>query len=202
MKNELVPIVLRTVETKRLNLQRLVRFRKNEDASGRALRRRLQKHLEEQARIIASSQSRTERKEALRQFESDTQDDFKLLKEALKLHTLETLGTKEIIATMVAAAGTAVLTGLSSTLPIPEIATAGGGTLAIGGLIAAKSKFVRERKKILQEYPTAYLYEAAGGLPSVEMQWTRSELQSLAKLISLGPVKPTAALIRAMKEVA
>ena len=38
--------------------------------------------------------------------------------------------------------------------------------------------------------------------PHVGMQWTRRELQSLAKLISHGPAKPMAALIRAMKEVA
>jgi hypothetical protein len=30
--------------------------------------------------------------------------------------------------------------------------------------MAARSKFVRARKKLLQEHPTSYLYEAAGGL--------------------------------------
>ena len=164
IKNELVPITVRTVDPKRLDLKRLINFRKHEGASGRALRHRLQKHLEEQARIIAASQSRTERKEALRQFESDTMDDFELLKEALKLNTVETLGTKEIIATIVAAVGTAALAGLRAAVPMPEIATAGGGAVAIGGLIAARSKFVREREKLLLEHPTAYLYEASGGL--------------------------------------
>lgn len=165
IKNELVPITVRTVDPKRLDLKRLINFRKHEGASGRSLRHRLQQHLEEQAKIIAASQSQTERNELLRQFELDTQDDFDLLKEALKLHTRETLGTKEMIATIVAAAGTAALTGLGIVgVALPEVATAVGGPVAIGGLIAAKSKFVRERKKLLQEHPTAYLYEASGGL--------------------------------------
>jgi hypothetical protein len=94
----------------------------------------------------------------------DTQDDFDLLKEALKLHTLETVGNKEMIATIVVAVGTAALTGLGIPTALPEVVTAGGGSVAIGGLIAAKSKFVRERKKILQEHPTACLYEASGRL--------------------------------------
>jgi hypothetical protein len=164
LKNELVPIVLDTVNPKQLDLKRLIDFRKNEGPSERNLRHRLQNHLENQARIITSAQSQTERNEALRQFKSDTNDDLKLLKEALKFHTLETLGTKEIITTVVTAIGTAALIGLNVALPVSDIATAVGAPVAIGGLIAARSKFVRERKKLLEEHPTSYLYEASGGL--------------------------------------
>jgi hypothetical protein len=164
IKNELVPVAVRMVNPKRLDLKRLIDFRKREGAAERALRHRLQKHLEEQARIIASNQGKTERAEALRQFKSDTQDDFKQLKDALKLHTYETLGSKEIMTTIVAAVGTAALAGLGVAAAMPEVVTAAGGSVAIGGLIAARSKFVRDRKKLLEEHPTSYLYEAGGGL--------------------------------------
>ena len=160
IKNELVPVAVRTVDSKRIGMKRLIDFRKREGAAERALRHRLQKHLEEQAKIIALSQSRTERKEALRQFESDTQDDFEQLKDALKDNTIETLFSKEIITTIIDTVGTGL--GIAATLP--EVATGGGGAVAIGGLMAARSKFVRARKKLLQEHPTSYLYEAAGGL--------------------------------------
>lgn len=37
-------------------------------------------------------------------------------------------------------------------------------------------------------------------LPQIHLSWTRQELQSLVNLLSRRPAKPTAALIRAMKE--
>lgn len=164
LKNELVPIALNTVNPNRLDLKRLINFRKNEGPSERNLRHRLQKHLEDQARIITTCQSQTERVEALRQFESDTNDDLVLLKEALKLNSLEILGSKEIITTVVTAIGAAALIGLNIAPPVSDIATAVGAPVAIGGLISARSRFVRERKQLLEEHPTSYLYEAEGGL--------------------------------------
>src|SRR5580698_1704901 len=145
IKGELVPILVKTVDPKRLGLRRLIDFRKNENAASRELRHRLQKHLDEQAGIIAASKTPAERAEALRQFECDSHDDLKLLKEALKLNTLRSLGSKEIMTTMVASLGTAMLTGMDKMASIPEVATVGGGAVAIGGLIAAKSSFVWSR---------------------------------------------------------
>lgn len=65
---------------------------------------------------------------------------------------------------IVAAVGTAALAGFGVAAALPEVATAGGGAVAIGGLMAARSKFVRERKRLLEEHPTSYLYEIAGSL--------------------------------------
>lgn len=162
--NELVPAAVKIVNSNRLDFDRLIAFRKNEDAASRDLRHRLQKRIEEQAEIIAKSKSKTKREEALRQFESDTQDDYTLLKEALKMKTIETFASKEIIVTILGAVGMAVTAGLAAHLAMPEVATATGGAVTIGGLVATKSKFSSERRKLLQEHPTAYLYEAAGGL--------------------------------------
>jgi hypothetical protein len=46
-------------------------------------------------------------------------------------------------------------------MPLPDVASISGGLVAIGGLIAARSKFVKERRKILQEHPTAYVFEVS-----------------------------------------
>ncbi len=162
--NELIPISVKVVSAERLSLERLLAFRKKEGAAERDLRHRLQKRIDDQAKIVVECKGQTERNEALRQFEQDNQDDYKLLKEALKLKLRQTLGSKEIILTVIGVAGIAAAAGLSTALPIPEVSTATGGAVTIGGLIAAKSKFSAERQKLLQEHPAAYLYEAAGGL--------------------------------------
>lgn len=164
IKNELLPIAVRTVNPKRLSLKRLIAFRKKEGPAARDLRHRLLKHIDDQAEIVAKSKSKTEREEALRQYEEDTTDDFKMLKDALKLKTQEALGLRELLITIAGVAGMAASAGLDASSSMPEVATFAGGGVAIGGLIAAKSKFASERLKLLQEHPTAYIYEAAGGI--------------------------------------
>jgi hypothetical protein len=165
IKNELVPIAVRTVNPKGLNIKRLIKFRRNEGHSERNLRHRLLSHVDEQAKLVANAKTATERKEALRQFESDIQDDYRELKEALKFNAKETIATREMILTILGAVGMAAATGLAHSLPLPEVATTSGGLVAIGGLVAAKSKFVKERRKILKEHPTAYIFETSTRFP-------------------------------------
>jgi hypothetical protein len=160
IKNELVPIAVRTVNPRGLNIKRLIDFRKNEGYAERNLRHRLLRHLDEQARLIAQAETSTARKEALRQFQTDIQDDYRELKEALKLNAVETIVSREMILTLLGTVGMAAAAGLRHSLPLPEVATASGGSVAIGGLIAAKTKFAKERRKVLKEHPTAYLLEA------------------------------------------
>lgn len=160
IKNELVPIAVRTVSPRRMDIRRLIEFRRNEGHSERNLRHRLLRHLDEQAKLVAHAESSTARKEALRQFQSDIQDDYRELKEALKLNAVETIGSREMILTILGTVGMAAAAGLRHSMLLPEVATASGGSVAIGGLIAAKSKFVKQRRNILKEHPTAYLLEA------------------------------------------
>lgn len=162
--NELVPVSIKTVDAGRLSLGRLIEFRENETAASRDLRHKFQAMIEGQAAIIAKSTGPEVRAEALRDFESDCRDDYELLREALKLNAWEIIGSKEIVSTAIGVIGMAATIGLSIALPMPEVVTGIGGTVAIGGLIATKSKFSRERLKLLKEHPTAYLYEVAGGL--------------------------------------
>jgi hypothetical protein len=164
IKNELLPIAVRTANPERLSLKRLIAFRKKEGPAARDLRHRLLGHIDEQAKIVAKSKSKTEREEALRQYAEDTRDDFKMLKEALKLKTQEALGMREIWLTIIGVAGMAASAGLDASLAMTEVATVAGATVAIGGLIAGRSKFASERLGLLQKHPTAYIYEASGGL--------------------------------------
>ena len=41
----------------------------------------------------------------------------------------------------------------------------GPGAIAISGLLGVRSKFVQSRQRILQEHPTAYLYETTSKIP-------------------------------------
>jgi hypothetical protein len=52
---------------------------------------------------------------------------------------------------------------LTNVVPFPDVVTSGGAAASIGGLLALKSKYVAARRKVLQEHPVSYLYEASGG---------------------------------------
>jgi hypothetical protein len=167
-RNELVTLSLEVVDANALSLDRLIEFRKEEHKTGghnfRELRHRLSDSIEDQAKLIMEAQSDEDVAEVKRQFKSKMDDDYESLREGLKLESNQVLGTKEIITTVLAALGTAAAIHAGAALPMHEVVTATGGLVTLGGLFATKSKFARTRQKLLLEHPTAYLYEASGGL--------------------------------------
>lgn len=167
-RNKLVTLSLEVVDANAFTLDRLINLRKEELKTGghafRELRHRLSDSIEAQAKLFTNAQSEEEFAELQRQFKSEMHDDYESLKEGLKLEAKQVLGMKEIITTVLAALGTAAAFHAGATLQMHDVWTATGGLATVGGLFAAKSKFARTRQKLLIEHPTAYLYEAGGGL--------------------------------------
>jgi len=60
--------------------------------------------------------------------------------------------------------GTIAAATLNATIPVPETLTWSGAAVTIGGLLSAKCKLAAERRKILKDHPTAYIYETLGGI--------------------------------------
>jgi hypothetical protein len=120
--------------------------------------------MDAQAQSLAKASSDLEREALIRDFERGMWDDFRDLLGALKASFWPTLFSKEVL--------TAVLLGVSAVataaripaFPITGVVSATGATVSIGGLLATQNKLAQERTKVLREHPTAYWYEAVGGL--------------------------------------
>lgn len=166
MREELVPLTISIVRTDNLPLKKLIDFRKREESANdgqfiRDLRHRFVERIEAQVRQLSTARSARDATELKRQFEQDMQDDYRALRDALKLEAQQLLGMKELLTVVL---GVGVLAGAAAGLPMPNVVTAGGAAASIGGLLATRAKFVSTRRKLLREHPIAYLYEAAGGI--------------------------------------
>jgi hypothetical protein len=166
-REALVPIATGVIDAESLTLDQLVRFRDREAKSSgyalRDLRHRFADRVESQVKALSVSRSSRERTELKREFSEEMRDDHLALRDALKLEAKQVLGMKEIVGTALiplAHIGSHML-GLPNVATALDITTA---SVAMGGLYSAKSKFAQTRRKILAEHPTAYLYEAKGGL--------------------------------------
>jgi hypothetical protein len=167
-REQLVPMPMRVVAGDAISMNDLVNLRKREagNADGhsiRDLRHRLADKVEQQAKRLSIAKSSLERSEILREFEQDIQDDYRDLREVLKSKTLQALGTKEVLMSVLTAAG-AIAAAALAPVTIPGTLAWSGAAVTIGGLLSAKSKFAEERAKILKDHPTAYIYESLGGI--------------------------------------
>ena len=162
----LAAITLKVIDTKRIPLTKLVAFREREEksASGhelRSLRHRYLDRLSTQVSALAGLQKDSDRAELQRQFDREIKDDLHQLRSELRLSAAEALASKELLA--------AVLAGAAVAAPffnfhLPDVVSASGGVVSIGGLLALRTKFVKSRHDVLKNHPMAYLYELEGGL--------------------------------------
>jgi hypothetical protein len=168
-REALLALNLRVTDADRIPLAKWIQFREREEAAAdghhvRDLRHRFVEKIEAQAKKIAAAKTGAQRTEIETQIEEDMRDDYKALREALKLEAWQMLPTKEIVVCVLG--GVAALGGLAlnTVIPMPDVVTGTGALASIGGLIASKSKYVNARRKVLREHPVSYLYEAGGGL--------------------------------------
>lgn len=166
MHAELVPLTISIVATDNLPLKKLVELRKREESANdgqfiRDLRHRFVERIEAQVKQISTAETASDAMELKRQFEQDMRDDYRALRDALKLEAQQLLGMKEIMTVFL---GVGVLAAAAAGFPMPNVVSAGGAAATIGGLLATRAKFVSTRRKLLREHPIAYLYEAAGGI--------------------------------------
>ena len=165
----LLALTLKVTDADKIPLAKWIQFREREEGAAdghhvRDLRHRFVEHFETQAKRIAAAKSDAERIEIQAQVDEDLRDDYRALREALKLEAWQALPTKEVM--VAALGGIAAVAGfaLNTILPMPDVVTSTGGLASIGGLLASKSKYVNARRKVLREHPVSYLYEAGGGL--------------------------------------
>lgn len=168
-RERLLPIPIKVVDVDGFSIETLIDLRKREEAAAdgsqiRNLRHRFVDKMEEQAKRLIAADSALARETIEREFEADMRDDYRDLSEALKTKALQTLGTKEIVAAVIAGAAAIAAAVFARELPIAEVLSTAPGIVSVGGLISTKSKWVEERRKILTEHPTAYLYKAVGGV--------------------------------------
>jgi len=126
----LVSLALEVVDLDCLTLKQLIRLRKSErkttGSSLRDLRHRLSERVASQAVALCSvARSRRDQDELRRQFQEDMRDDYAALKESLKLEAKQVLGTKEIVAAVLATAGIAATLNPRS---FSELAAVGGAS--------------------------------------------------------------------------
>lgn len=163
---ELVPLTVSIVSTENLPLKKLVDFRKREESANdgqfiRDLRHRFVERIEAQVKQLSTTQNASDVAELKRQFHQDMQDDYRDLREALKLEAQQLLEMKELWTVIL---GVGIVAAAAVGIPMPNVVGAGGAAASIGGLLAKRAKFVSTRRKLLREHPIAYLYEAAGGI--------------------------------------
>jgi hypothetical protein len=168
-RQALLPIAVTIADVQDLALEGWIAFRKREEGASdghlvRQLRHRFVACIEAQAQTLAAAENSRDREELRRQFEQDMRDDYRALREALKLEAHQTLGTKELITAVVGGIATIGAVATHQLLPMPGVITATGAIVAVGGLIAGRGRFLSSRRKLLVEHPMAYLYEAGDGL--------------------------------------
>lgn len=168
-REQLIPVPLTVLDLRNLSLETLIDLRKRENAAAdghqiRDLRHRLVDVMDAQAQSLAKASSDLEREALIRGFEKDMQDDFRNLRDALKASSWQTLFSKEVLTAVLLGVGAIGTAALTPAFPIAGVLSATEATVSIGGLLATKSKLAQERQKVLREHPTAYWYEAVGGL--------------------------------------
>jgi hypothetical protein len=166
---ELLPITLEVANVDELPFDKWLDLRKREHSKPdgkdiRKLRHRFLDKLEDQATQLAATRPGLAQEERKRQFKQDMRDDYRDLRDALKLEAKQVLTTKEVLVSALAAVATLGVLSMHAVIPMPDVLSGTGGSVTIGGLLGSKSKFVNARRKVLQEHPMAYFYEAAGGL--------------------------------------
>jgi hypothetical protein len=162
---QLVPISLKVIDTSRLDMATLIRLRERElKESGhtlRDLRHRYVDGLETYVSNLTNEKvTKRDAKEIQRQFADDMKDDLKDLRAELGFAGREALLSKEVLVTAITAVGTAASWLFGVPVNLEGVVTAAGAPVAIGGLLAARNKYLKERSAILKKHPMAYLYEA------------------------------------------
>ena len=158
-----IPLTLEVIDVTSIPLEQLIRFRERENKSGgHALRELRHGYLDcigSHVQALQNVKSRNDREELDRVFQADMGDDFRQLCEELRGARTEAILSKELVTSVLVAAGSAWAAIYGLPLEIPAAFTGIGGPLTVGGLLLTKHKYSKSRKTIMQRHPMAYLYE-------------------------------------------
>jgi len=162
---QLIPISLKVIDTSRLDMATLIRLREREAKEAghtlRDLRHRYVDGLETYVtKLVNERATKSDAREIQRQFADDMKGDLKELRAELGFAGRDAFLSKEFLVTAITAIGTAASWLFGVPVNLEGVVTAAGAPVAIGGLLAAQNKYLKERSAILKKHPMAYLYEA------------------------------------------
>lgn len=157
-----VPITLRTIDTKNIPLDALIEFRKREEMPGgneiKKLRHRYNDRIQSHIKALKSAKSRSDFIEIDRQFIDEMDDDLKILRSELRGCNIEAVLSKEVVATAVLSVSTVAAFASFGNLD-PLLSTSLSGSLiSLGGVLATKYKYTKSKKEIMKKHPMAYIY--------------------------------------------
>lgn len=160
----LVPITLEVINLGSVGLDKLIDFRERENAgSGHAirdLRHRYVDRIESYVKKLAATKgSASDQVEIKREFTSDMKDDLAALRDELRFARNDALFSKEMLVSILAAVGSVAVAAFGVPFAVPEVVTAGGGVVTVGGLLGVRNKYLASRRSVLEKHPMAYLYE-------------------------------------------
>jgi len=167
---QLVAISLEVIDAPSLDLPRLIRFREREEGHGghslTELRHKYRESLEKYVNALTqTSVTESDADEIKSRFRKDMRIDLANLQTELGFAKRETLLSKEVLVTVVAAVGTVASWAFGLPVTMNDAVTVAGASATVGGLAGAGNKYLSKRREILQKHPMAYMYEAAGNMP-------------------------------------
>jgi hypothetical protein len=153
-------IALDIIDPRQFSLDSLIALRLEEHRESgyrlRKLRHRLSDHLRKQAAVMTSGMSERDKEIAKAELKQSMEDDYKELKDAMKLQALISLSTTQVISAA-AMIGTALT--IREALPATVWTHLGELVTVTSGAISVASQFAQSRRKLLLDNPTAYLLE-------------------------------------------
>ena len=162
---QFVPLSLKILDVSRINIAALTRLRQREaKESGHSLRDLRHRYVDGFAtyvdKLVSEKSTKADAKEIQRQFISEMETDLKDLKSELGFARNEAFFSAQFFTTVVAATGTVASWLFGLPLELEGVITAGGTPAAIGGLLGAQNKYLKERQAVMKRHPMAYLFEA------------------------------------------
>lgn len=160
---QLVPITLEIIDVGTIGLDRLIDLRRREEGGAghatRDLRHRYVDRIESYVKTLTATRgTASDQIEIKRQFTDDMKDDIGALRDELRFARNDALFSKEMLTSAVALIGT-IAAAIGLPFLVPEVVTAAGLPVTIGGLLGVRNKYLAARRSVLQEHPMAYLYE-------------------------------------------
>lgn len=147
--NRLTGITIKIIDSSKINIKNLTKFRENENTQTRMLRHKYVDKIQEKVNyILTSAKTKRDIDEIERQFEQDMKDDLSNLKDELKINSKQTFFSKEIVFTV------GGLVNILFTKQMPENLS----ILTIPSLYNVLSKFNFNRKEILKKHNMSWLF--------------------------------------------
>jgi hypothetical protein len=163
-QEQLVHISLNVINPKGISLERLIEFREREEKESghtlRDLRHRYLAGLETHVkRLTTEGGKREDAQQIKREIADDMRADLAALKSEFGSAKRDVWLSKEIVLTVLAAAGSVATWAFGAPIPIAGTITAAGMPAALVGIGATANKYVAARRAVMQKHPMAYFYE-------------------------------------------